>query len=117
MISTGNIGVTRMIYKSPRSSYIIRLLLAAIVGAMLVSCAGPGKVRFSSGALSGVEADPRQAVLTFPHGSVEVQDGEIWSSLSTTGEPVVLVAGQRVRTGALSGVQLSFADGSRVDLG
>jgi hypothetical protein len=58
---------------------------------------------------------PDRAVLRVAQGVVEVQgDGVVWAA-AVKGQ--VLQAGQRVRTGALSGAQLLFCDGSTAQMG
>ncbi len=64
---------------------------------------------------TGLPLPPQNAMLTAAQGLVEVQTaGGAWSAASVD---QVLSAGQRVRTAALSGVQILFYDGSKARLG
>jgi hypothetical protein len=101
-----------MIYPSRWSTFIYRCTIAIIVGVLLTGCALPVKI----GNTAGVPQNPRQGLLKSPLGTVEIQTGKAWSQLPTNGEPVFLAVGQHVRTGSLSSVQLSFGDGSLVNL-
>lgn len=59
--------------------------------------------------------DPQSAVLTDVHGIAEVQASDgTWAGASAGH---IVKAGQRVRTGALSGATLAFYDGSQARLG
>ena len=59
--------------------------------------------------------DPRSAVLHKARGVVEVRSGD--GTWTAAGAGYVVTAGQRVRTGALSSVELAFYDGSQAVLG
>jgi hypothetical protein len=59
--------------------------------------------------------DPQSAVLYDLRGVVEVQAGDGTWTAADAGHAVV--AGQRVRTGGLSGARLAFYDGSQASLG
>jgi len=59
--------------------------------------------------------DPQHAVLAEARGLVEIQSSDGAWAAADAGQ--TLAAGQRVRTGALSGVSLAFYDGSLARLG
>jgi hypothetical protein len=59
--------------------------------------------------------DPQSAVLHGVRGVVEVQAGDGTWTAANAGQAVM--AGQRVRTGGLSGARLAFYDGSQASLG
>lgn len=98
-------------------------IVAALAGAFWLwqSSSQPGVARPVSpaptaAAVVAFEApDPRHAVLAQARGFVEVQSSDGAWAAAAAGQ--TLAAGQRVRTGALSGVTLAFYDGSLARLG
>ena len=98
------------------STIIYRIILSLSIAALLAGCAYPAGAKIAAGAITGEAQGSQQALLKSPRGVVEVQSGGTWSPLPTSGEPVFLESGQRVRTGNLSSAQISFADGSLVSL-
>lgn len=94
-------------------------IVAALAGAFWLwqSSSQPGVARpVSPAPVVAFEApDPRHAVLAQARGLVEVQSSDGAWAAAAAGQ--TLAAGQRVRTGALSGVTLAFYDGSLARLG
>jgi hypothetical protein len=98
------------------SALFYRLTLAVLVVAVLASCTSSGSLGNSTSGLSAAAQNSQQAQLKSAVGMVEIQTGAGWSPLPIGEKTTYLEAGQHVRTGDLSSVQISFADGSLVDL-
>jgi hypothetical protein len=109
------------------SGAIACLLICVLVTVMGVGVAwwslqSPDEARLARGPVSEPTSEstsavpnPQSAVLTDVRGLVEVQARAGTWAAASTGQSVV--AGQRVRTGALSSVRLAFYDGSQVQAG
>lgn len=68
-----------------------------------------------AGLLQRGSLDPQSAALADARGIVEVQAGD--GAWMVAGADYVVTVGQRIRTGALSGVRVVFSDGSQVRVG
>jgi hypothetical protein len=100
------------------SAIFYRVLLLLTASILVQSCALTQSLsKATVTAATPVKARTAQeAVLQAARGTVEVQAQGKWVPASSTGESTYLSAGQHVRTGSLSSVQIGFFDGSLVSL-
>ncbi len=93
------------------------IFLGFFIGTLLSACGTAEKGIKGEASASAVRPRTAQeALLQSLRGTVEIEAQGKWSSIS--GEaPVYITAGEHVRTGNLSSVQISFFDGSLATLG
>jgi ferric-dicitrate binding protein FerR (iron transport regulator) len=105
---------------SVAAMFVCALVVAALASAVWLwrSSPQPSVAQPHSPAATAVALaapDPQHAVLAEARGLVEIQSSDGAWAAADAGQ--TLAAGQRVRTGALSGVSLAFYDGSLARLG
>lgn len=94
------------------------LILVLVAGILLTACTSGSTTVVSQGPANATLAKPgnaESAMLADLHGMVEVKTGDGQWALAQSGQ--TLKSGQRIRTGALSNVMLTFYDDSRIYLG
>ena len=74
----------------------------------------PGQQLFIPFTSNPLILNPQTAAVEEINGLVEIQSGDVWTAVA---EVATLTAGQRLRTGQLSGATLTFFDGSQAFLG
>ena len=79
-----------------------------------VAATAPGHQAFIPITASVLDLNPQTAAVEDVNGLVEIQSGDTWTAVA---DVATLVAGQRLRTGQLSGATVTFFDGSQAYLG